>query len=154
MTVFPTWTQDLLFHITSYQFHPQKHRYFPACTALCASSHCIVVSFSTAKEKVTCMVCNHSVIKYCTIVFTDPIQTLSSQYRIYHIVYTVCKLRAHHCMYYFFNYAVCFALQLWKTAFHPIAVVPAVKVVHFFLDDFPNFLCLDNASQHHGISKF
>lgn len=87
-------------------------------------------------------------------VFTDSIQILSSQYRIYHSVYAMYKLHVHHCMYYFLTKLYVFASQLWKTAFHPIAVVPALKVIHFFLDDSPNFLYLDNASQHHGISKF
>lgn len=97
--------------------------------------------FSQAKKTTIWVVHCHSVRKYFTTVFTNPFSTLSSQYSLFYAVYLLNELYA-------------LALQLWRSAFHLTALVPALKVIHSFLDDFPNFLCLDNASQHHGISKF
>lgn len=111
-------------------------------------------AFFMAKAKDTFLVHNHSETKYCSTVFTTTFPIRSSQYSLYYIVYIVYMLNTCTAACSFlFNLHV-FAFHLWKIAFHPISFVPALKVIHFFLDDFPNFLCQDNVSQHRGISRF
>lgn len=138
VNIFSVWTQYFLFPIPSCQFHLQRHRYFPL---VMHPQIAFAFFFSQAKKTNIWVLHSHSVRKYFTTVFTNPFSTLSSQYSIFYTVYLLTKLYV-------------LALQLWKSAFHLTALVPALKVIHAFLDDFPNLLCLDNASQHHGISKF